>query len=126
MTPLSMRHFDGVVWNVVDSDTVDVLLDLDVFDQWLMRRFRLYGCNARELREPGGKEAKANLEKLLPRGSRVTVTSVKVDKYGGRYDGVITLEGGLDLVTVLAEGQWVARWDGRGDKPVPPWPRTVA
>jgi endonuclease YncB( thermonuclease family) len=119
------RDFRGVVWRVVDGDTVDVLLDLDVFDQWLMRRFRLLGCNARESRMPGGREAKANLELLLPHGEPVTVTSVQVDKYGRRYDALITLPDGRDLVDELIAGQWAAAWDGKGVPPVPPWPREV-
>lgn len=123
---LSTRRFRGVVWSVVDGDTVDVLLNLDVFDQWLMRRFRLLRCNARELRMPGGREAKANLVGMLPRGTELGVTSVKVDKYGARYDAVLTLPDGRDLVDVLVAQEWLARWDGSGIAAVPPWPRTVA
>lgn len=126
MAPLSTRSFTGIVWDVIDADTIDVLTDLDVFDQWLMRRFRLLGCNAREPHEPGGKEAREHLAGLLPRGTQVGVTSVKLDKFGGRYNAIIRLPDGRDLVSVLAEEGWVARWNGRGPKPVPAWPRVGA
>lgn len=124
-TKLSTRKFRGVIWDVVDGDTIDVLIDLDVFDQWLMRRFRLFGCNAAERNTPGGAAAKENLAGLLARGTLVTVTSVKIDKYGGRYDASITLPDGTDLVALLIAQQWVAAWTGAGVKPVPPWPRKV-
>lgn len=123
MTPLSTRIFGGVVWRVVDGDTVDVLCDLDVFEVWLMRRFRLLGCNARETHEPGGKEAKANLAALLPVGTHIGVTSVRMDKFGGRYDAHITLPDGGDLIDLLIEQQWAAPWNATGERPLPPWPR---
>lgn len=126
MAPLSTRSFVGMVWSVIDGDTIDVLVDLDVFDEWLMRRFRLLGCNARELRQPGGREARDNLQVLLPRGAEVAITSVKLDKFGGRYDAIVTLPDGRDLVDVLVAGGWAVRWDGRGQRPVPDWPRGVA
>lgn len=122
---LSTRKFQGVVWSVIDGDTIDVLLDLDVFDQWLLRRFRLLGCNAWERNTPAGKAAKAHLQTLLARGDVVTVTSVKIDKYGSRYDASITLADGRDLVTYLVDLQWAAPWNAKGAAPVPPWPREV-
>jgi endonuclease YncB( thermonuclease family) len=101
---------------------------------WLRgQAFRLLGCNARELAEPGGVEARDHLAGLVldvgvPVGlgrRGVVLTSVKRDKYGGRYDAAVTLPDGSDLVAGLIAGQWAAPWDGRGPRPVPPWPRTV-
>lgn len=126
MAPLSTRSFSGIVWGVIDGDTLDVLVDVDCFDVWLMRRFRLLGCNAREMKMPGGPEARGHLAGLLPRGAPVGVTSVKVDKFGGRYDAIIALPDGRDLVSVLVADGWAVRWDGRGSKPVPMWPRAAA
>lgn len=125
MAPLSTRTFTGIVWDVIDGDTISVLLNLDVFDQWLMRRFRLLGCNTREIREPGGIEARDHLAELLPRGTTVRVTSVRLDKYGGRYDAIIGLPDGRDLTSVLIAEGWAVRWNGRGPKPVPMWPRVI-
>lgn len=125
MTPLSTRVFGGVVWRVVDGDTIDVLCDLDVFEVWVLRRFRLLSCNAWELNTAAGRAAKANLAQLLPPGTHVGVTSVRVDKYGGRYDAHITMPDGIDLIDFLVEQQWAAAWDATGQRPLPPWPRTV-
>lgn len=121
----STRRFSGIVWEVIDGDTLKVLLDLDVFSQWLLVRFRLLGCNARELSMPGGPEARDNLTAMLPRGTTVGVTSVKLDKFGGRYDAIITLPDGRDLVSVLVADGWAVDWDGRGPRPVPAWPRAT-
>lgn len=123
MAPLSTRSFSGIVWDVIDGDTIQVLVDLDVFDEWKLVRFRLLGCNAREKSMPGGEEARENLAQMLPRGTTVGVTSVKIDKFGGRYDAIIALPDGRDLVSVLVADGWAVRWDGRGQKPVPMWPR---
>lgn len=121
-----MYQYAAVITRVVDGDTVQADVDLG-FHVWLRgAMFRLLGCNAIEHDQPGGAEATANLATLLPAGTPVVLTSVKVDKYGGRYDCSITLPDGRDLVSLLIAGQWAAPWDGTGPKPVPPWPRTGA
>lgn len=83
---------------------------------------RLAGCNARELAQPGGVEARDTVRALLPVGSKVTIGSVGADKYGGRYDCTVTLPDGRDLVGTLIDGHWLAAWDGKGARPLPPWP----
>lgn len=118
------------VWNVHDGDTVDFLLKLPTKaligrDLWADVPGRLAGCNARELAEPGGQAARANLAALLPVGTQVELTVVGTDKYATRMDVAVTMPDGSDLVAALIGGQWAAAWDGRGPKPVPPWPRTV-
>jgi micrococcal nuclease len=117
-----MYEYQAKVNRVIDGDTV--VLDVDLgFNIWLAgNSFRLLGCNARELHEPGGKEARENLKARLPVGTRVTILSVKVDKYGGRYDAKI-LCGDVDLVKELIALEWAAPWDGTGERALPPWPR---
>lgn len=124
-----MYEYFAVVRGVHDGDSVTVDLDLGL-DTWKHGlALRLYGCNARELKDPGGPEARDNLAALLPAGLRIVVRSYKSgrdltdDKYGGRYDGRITLPDGRDLVALLIAEQWVAGWDGKGVRPLPPWPR---
>lgn len=120
------RTYPGaVVVRVIDGDTV--VLDVDLgFNLWLREEsFRVLGCNAREHNAPGGQEAIANLRGILPVGTRVQLTSVKPDKFGGRYDALLTLPDGEDLTQLLVRTQWAAAWDGTGTKPVPPWPRTL-
>jgi endonuclease YncB( thermonuclease family) len=112
-----------------DTLTVDVHLGFEVT---FTTNVRLLGMNARELAAPGGKEARDHLRALLPAGTVVTLSSEKVDKYGGRYDATITYLGAdgqpHDLVGDLIAGQWGAPYDGVGatSAHVPPWPRTVA
>uniref|UniRef100_A0AAU3I7W5 TNase-like domain-containing protein n=1 Tax=Streptomyces sp. NBC_01393 TaxID=2903851 RepID=A0AAU3I7W5_9ACTN len=126
-----MYEYNAIVTDVHDGDTVTVDLDLGV-DTWKHAfHVRLLGGNARELKDPGGAEAHANLSALLPLGSRVVVLSHKTghdiepDKYGGRYLASITLPDGRDLATLLVEQQWLAPWDGKGARPLPPWPRKI-
>lgn len=85
--------------------------------------FRLNGCNARELSQDGGKEARDNLASLIPVGTVLPITSVSWDKYSNRLDVTITLADGTDLVTKLIADGWAAAWDGTGARPVPAWPR---
>jgi micrococcal nuclease len=118
-----MYRYKATVVRVVDGDTVVMDVDLG-FGVWMRAQaFRLLGLNARERAEIGGAEATANLEKRLPVGAGVTVTSVKNDKYGGRYDAVILLADGASLNSELIHDGWAAAWSGAGTRPVPPWPR---
>lgn len=119
----AFRYAADVV-RVIDGDTV--VLDVDLgFGVWLhAQNFRLLGINAREKTAAGGAAARANLTAMLPAGTRLVVTSVKPDKYGGRYDGALTLADGRDVSRELIVTGWAAAWDGNGVKPVPPWPRS--
>jgi hypothetical protein len=80
------------VVKITDGDTVELDVDLG-FEITRRASFRLLGLNARELHDPGGREAKMNLTLLLPMGSAVLLTSVKNDKFGGRYDAILTTTG---------------------------------
>ena len=121
------------VVRVIDGDNVelDIISDIGFNDTVSRRRsFRLLGINARELDQPGGVEAQQNLAKLLPVGSSVRLQSVKLDKFGGRYDALIYLPSAVDdrdtINGRLVLEWWAASWNGQGSKPVPPWPRPVA
>lgn len=116
------RTYPAVVERVIDGDTVQLNVDLG-FCVWCLQTFRLLGINAREHDMPGGPEATENLRAILAQPDVLTITSVKPDKFGGRYDAAITLPDGRDLATLLVADNWAAAWDGRGTKPLPPWPR---
>jgi endonuclease YncB( thermonuclease family) len=121
----------AVIWAVHDGDTLTALVPLDTktvigVPLWAELPLRLAGCNARELKDPGGVDARDHLAELLPVGTHVTVVVTGADKYSGRMDGRITLPDGSDLVTVLTADHWVAAWNGTGPKPVPPWPRPTS
>lgn len=69
---------------------------------------RIYGINAPELPTEEGKAALGYALELCPPGTYVTVLSYGWDKYGGRFDGAITLPDGTDFGdTMVAAGQAV-------------------
>lgn len=106
----------------------DLGFHLHIEGGWLTLHcpIRLLGCNAIELADPGGKESQANLARLLPVGSVVTLQTVAADKWGTRWDAAVTLPDGTQLVPSLIEAGWLAAWDGNGPKPTPVWPRAAA
>jgi endonuclease YncB( thermonuclease family) len=116
-------QYRAQVERVIDGDTIVLAVDLG-FGTWLRAQsFRLLGINAREKNDPGGAEARAHLIALLPPGTALTITSVKADKYGGRYDAHVILPNGTNLSDVLVQTEWAAAWSGAGARPLPPWPR---
>jgi endonuclease YncB( thermonuclease family) len=125
-----MFRFYATVNEVHDGDTLYGWIDQGI-GQWSHGAakngigLRLNGCNARELSEPGGPEARDHLASLIPVGTVLPITSVSWDKYSNRLDVTVTMPDGSDLVSALIAEQWAVAWDGTGTKPVPPWPRTV-
>jgi micrococcal nuclease len=113
--------YRAIVVRVIDGDTA--ILDVDLgFYTTVRMSCRLVGINCREHDQPGGKEATAYTASLLPIGTEVVVTSVIPDKFAGRFDGHIELPDGRDVADVLVRAGFAAQWDGRGPRPVPPWP----
>jgi endonuclease YncB( thermonuclease family) len=124
---------------VHDGDTVDLNVTFTAtidagFNQAITttstqpHSFRLFGCNANELADPGGPEARDNLAAMLPIGTRLRLSSVKDDKFGGRYDAVLWARDMLtgeeyNVVQRLIDTHWAVPWNGNGAKPKPPWPR---
>jgi endonuclease YncB( thermonuclease family) len=69
---------------------------------------RVYGINAPELGTDTGKASLAYAQRLVPPGTLVMLRSESWDKYGGRYDGTITLPDGSDFAfTMVTNGQAV-------------------
>ncbi len=126
MTGSSLYTYRATIEAVHDGDTIVVSLDMGRHLWILGAKHRLAGCNARELADPGGPQARDNLIALLPVFTSVTLKSLKPYKYGDEYMADITLLDGRDLVPLLIAAQWAAPWNGRGERPVPPWPRTVS
>ncbi len=125
MTTRRVRpQLPGVVLSVHDGDGAILLVRVatDPHRLWAEVDGRLTGYNARELEEPGGFEAYEYLGQLLPRGTEVTVTLHGPDKYGGRTLISVQLADGRDVATEMITSGYAARWNGKGPKPVPPWP----
>lgn len=114
-------HYDAVVDNVHDGDSVTLSIDLGFSQWWRGMHIRLFGINAPELSTPEGKASLAYLQTLLKPGAPVLLESIKdkADKYGGRYLGVLYLPGELGSINdrMVASGHAVV-WDGQGPKPV--------
>ncbi len=128
MDSLAPYTYYGLVKKVYDGDTATLDLDLGL-NEWRHNvRVRLAGCNAIELHEPGGAEARAALLAYLPIGAKVLLKSLSFDKYN-RIDAVIweidhagqPLPGGNIIEQLIAKG-FLAHWDGRGPRPLPAWP----
>ena len=62
---------------------------------------RVFGINAPELATDAGKAALAYAQTLLKPGDVCQVTSHGWDKYGGRFDGTITLPDGTDFAGLM-------------------------
>lgn len=106
---------------VHDGDTVMGRLDLG-FHVTMAAACRLAGINAIELAQPGGTEARDYLASLIPAGARLSVSSVKADKYEGRFDGLLWLPSGATASQQMIDTGYAVAWNGQGKKPVPPWP----
>ena len=109
--------YPGLLRDWHDGDTCHI--DLDLGYGILLNAYdlsgkpinscRIYGINAPELITAAGKVARDFAVKLCPPGTHVTVLSHGWDKYGGRFDGSITLPDGTDFgETMIAAGQAVA------------------
>jgi endonuclease YncB( thermonuclease family) len=110
------------VVDVHDGDTIMVDIDLGQ-DMWIRRRsVRLIGIAARELREPGGKEARDFLASLLPTGTLVEIESQGWDKFAGRIDGTVFITPMQVVNNEMLRAGYAVPWDGRGSQPKPPWP----
>lgn len=118
--------YNAIVLDVHDGDTIRCRVDRGFRDysEWPIR---LVGCAARELSEPGGKDARDNLRTLLPVGTQVLLHTLKPDKFGDRKDALVTVEVDgkeLDLATYLISEGWAVEWTGQGTQPKPVWPRS--
>ena len=90
-----MFSYQAKLIEVIDGDTVDLLVDLG-FGVHVKERFRLYGIDAPEMPTEAGKIAKAYLESILGASIELFVATRKMtrrpqektDKYG-RYLAVL-------------------------------------
>jgi len=97
------------ILRVIDGDTVEAAY-------LTPRSFRIHGINTRELREPGGQEARKALEAMLPPGSLRQADLRGPDKYGRQLADFKTQDG--KWVSLEMIGVSHARpWDGQGPKP---------
>ena len=96
---------------VHDGDTITLDIDLG-FDHLIAGQdwngktrlsCRVFGINAPELSTDAGKAALAYAQELIKPGDLCQVVSHGWDKYGGRFDGTITLADAQDFATAMLQ-----------------------
>lgn len=110
--------YNATVLSVHDGDTLTLNVDLGFYLRMQMP-CRVLGVNAPELSTTAGKAARDFMATLCPVGTPVLLQSVKDDKYGGRFDGAITLPDGRSVAQELIKAGVAAPWNGQGTKPLP-------
>jgi len=110
-----MYTYKAVVYNVVDGDTVDVMVDLG-FKMYSKQRIRLAGIDTPERGQEGYDKAKDRLKELVL-NQEVTLYTTKASKWG-YFLGEIYLEDpwvGVNVnTTMIQEG--LAKPYGGGKK----------
>jgi endonuclease YncB( thermonuclease family) len=72
---------------------------------------RVHAINAPELDTQAGKDALAYAQTLLLPGDECLVLSWGWDKYGGRFDGSITLPDGSDFGALMVDSGHAVAYD---------------
>lgn len=98
---VGMYEYVGLVTNVVDGDTVDVVVDLG-FKVNTAQRLRLAGVDTPERNQAGFSEAKAFTQEMIG-GKLVTIKTQKVSKFG-YYLADITIDGKNVSQELIAAG----------------------
>lgn len=91
----------GVVVRVLDGDTV-LVVPAGVTDAEIS--VRLYGIDAPELKQKGGKASRDELKALLRPGDTVEVVSINADRYH-RSAALVTRQGRTVNLEMLRQGQ---------------------
>ena len=107
-----MYTYAAKLIEVIDGDTVDLLIDLG-FGVHVRERCRLYGIDAPEMPTEAGKIAKAHLETLIGAATGELFVATrkmprkpkeKTDKYGRYlavlYDGYYDVEADVDEIKI--------------------------
>lgn len=122
--------YNATVVSVHDGDTIYVVVDRGMYDYTGSEKkpvpIRLDGAAARELADPGGKDARDFVAHLLPEGTPLVLETVKPDKYAPRWRARVRfiLDGReQDLTDYLIHEGWAVAWNGTGTQPKPAWPR---
>ena len=110
-----MYTYSATILEVIDGDTLDLNIDLG-FDISHKVRVRLNGINCAEKNTDLGKSAKSYVQKLLPVGSVVTVTTYKVEKYGRMLADVIPKDSANTLNKLLVDNNFAVSYDGKDSK----------
>lgn len=109
--------YSARVVHVVDGDTVRVEIAIWQ-DQAISTSIRLRGIDTPEIRGKCARErelalkAKAALAEILPAGSLITISRIRPDKYGGRYDADVQTSTGRDPAAELIAADLARPYQG--------------
>ena len=70
------------VLRVIDGDTIEILAGRGIFRSSKSERVRLYGIDAPETSQRGGKESTNHLKRLIGNGGSIWMERKGVDQYG--------------------------------------------
>jgi endonuclease YncB( thermonuclease family) len=119
--------YSGTVHHVWDGDTVYLLLWSPPEQHYVLVGCRVRGTQAPELgKDPGAEQVRDFLAARLPVGEHVVVGDVGPYPRAGHITCSLSMADGTDLAGWLIERGYAVAWDGRGPKPVVPWPPTTA
>jgi micrococcal nuclease len=103
--------YPAKVVEIHDGDTITFDIDLG-FSHMVIGKYwdgktqmscRVFGINAPELKTQAGKDALAYAQTIIHPGDICSVLSHGWDKFGGRFDGSITLPDGTDFATLMLD-----------------------
>jgi endonuclease YncB( thermonuclease family) len=100
--------FVAQVTDVIDGDTIRVLLDLG-FGVFSEQKLRLRGIDTPEMDSVAGREARSFLAQALGEADRIVVTTTKVDLYDRYLADVFVLGGEMDPGRIARDGVFVNR-----------------
>ena len=108
-----MFTYNANIYNVVDGDTIDAIVDLG-FKLYIKMRLRLAGIDTPEKNTPLGKVVKQFVtDSLLDKN--VVIQTTKPDKYGRTLATVILA--GRVFNTVLLDKHYAQPYDGKKKLP---------
>lgn len=121
--PAFAEDMRATVLEIHDGDTIFIRPEGDCLPVLFQRiGLRLNGCDTPELKDQRpdiralANEAKDYAANLLQKGQAVTIKGVKWDKYGGRIDGVLEVNG-QELCRLLIDAGLAREYHGQGAKP---------
>lgn len=113
--------YAGTARLVHDGGTVICQLWDSIVQMYVQVAVRVRGVQAPELTDPGGPQVKAALAELIGPGAAVLVGDVGPYPRPGHITGRLVVAG-VDVASWLLERGYAVPWDGRGARPVVPWP----
>lgn len=117
---LETNVYELITYRVIDGDSIEVTLDLG-FNTYKQSSLRVMGINTPEVRtsnelekEVGKLVAQFVLNQLQDKD--LLCQYIKMDKYGGRFNGHLYIDG-VSLSDILLDRGYAKPYDGTSTKP---------